>query len=95
MTDDAAGRAGLVRTVIEECWSTAAGLDRMARLVTPGYVHHTPWGDGGFAGFRAGLDYVDSVFADRCYQVMHLVDDATLVAAMLTWSAVRRAASPR
>jgi hypothetical protein len=42
-------------------------------------------------GFRAGLDYVDSVFTGRRYQVMHLVDDGTLVAVMLTWSAVRRA----
>jgi predicted SnoaL-like aldol condensation-catalyzing enzyme len=83
-------RAGLVRTVIEECWSGPAGLDRMAGLVTPGYMHHTPWGDQDFAGFRAGLDYVGTVFTSRRYKVVHLVDDGALVAALLTWTGVRQ-----
>jgi hypothetical protein len=77
--------------LIEECWSDQAGLDRMADLLTPGYVHHTLWGDWSFAQFRAGMDYVDSLFSGRRYQVVHLIDDGRLVAAFLSWSAVRRA----
>lgn len=92
MPDEAtAARGRLVRAVIEECWSDQAGLDRMAGLLTPGYVHHTAWGDWDFSQFRGGMDYVDSVFADRRYQVVHVIDDGRLVAAFLAWSAVRRA----
>ena len=86
-----AARRGLVRALIEECWSDQAGLDRMADMLTPGYVHHTPWGDWDFTQFRAGMDYVDSVFSERRYQVVHVIDDGRLVAAFLAWSAVRRA----
>ena len=87
----AAARGRLVRALIEECWSDQAGLDRMAGMLAPGYVHHTPWGDWDFTQFRAGLDYVDSVFRERRYRVVHVVDDGRLVAAFLAWSAVRRA----
>lgn len=82
-------RHELVRTLVEECWTTAGGLERMAKLIAPGYVHHTPFGDGGFDDFSAGLRYVDGVFADRRYSVVHLVDDGELVAAYLTWTATR------
>ena len=40
----------------------------MAGMLTPGYVHHTPWGDWNFTQFRAGMDYVDSVFSQRQYR---------------------------
>lgn len=80
----------LVRTVVEECWSDPAGVDRMAGLVGDGYVHHTAFGDGDFAAFRRGLDYVDGVFAGRTYRVVHTVADGTLVAAYLTWTGTRR-----
>jgi SnoaL-like domain len=89
--DGPGARGRLVRALIEECWSDQAGLDRMADMLAPGYVHHTPWGDWDFTGFRAGMDYVDSLFADRRYRVVHIVDDGRLVAAFLAWSAVRRA----
>jgi hypothetical protein len=87
----AAARARLIRTLVEGCWSDQAGLERMAGMVTAGYVHHTPWGEWDFAGFRAGMDYVDSVFARRRYQIVHLVDDGSLVAAFVAWSGIRRA----
>ena len=45
-----AARGRLVRALIEECWSDQAGLDRMAGMLAPGYVHHTPWGDWDFSG---------------------------------------------
>jgi predicted SnoaL-like aldol condensation-catalyzing enzyme len=82
-------RHDLVRTLVEECWNTAGGLERMATLIAPRYVHHTPFGDGGFDDFGAGLRYVDGLFADRRYSVVHLVDDGVLVAAYLTWTATR------
>jgi hypothetical protein len=82
-------RHDLVRTIVEECWRDADGLERMAALVAPGYVHHTPFGDGGFGDFGAGLSYVDGLFADRRYSMVHLVDDGELVAAYLTWTATR------
>lgn len=34
-----AAQADLVRVLIEECWSDDSGLDRMAGLLAPGYVH--------------------------------------------------------
>ena len=86
-----AAQAGLVRVLIEECWSDDSGLDRMAGLLAADYVHHTPWGDWNFAEFRAGLEYVDSIFAGRRYQVMHLIMQGSLVAAYLRWTATRRA----
>jgi len=39
--DSPAARAKLVRTLVEDCWSDQAGLDRMAGMLTAGYVHHT------------------------------------------------------
>lgn len=57
--------AELARTIVEECWSDEAGLDRMATLVGPGYVHHSAFGDVPFAGFREGIAWVDGVFADH------------------------------
>jgi SnoaL-like domain len=56
-----------------------------------GYVHHTPWGDWSFAEFRAGMEYVDSVFAGRRYQVLHMISEGSFVAAYVRWTATRRA----
>jgi SnoaL-like domain len=93
MNDDApAVRAELVRALAEDCWGGGeAGLDRMTKLVTPGYVHHTPWGDWDLAQFRDGMAQVESLFTNRQYRVMHLVDDGQLVAAWLEWSVTRPA----
>jgi predicted SnoaL-like aldol condensation-catalyzing enzyme len=82
-------RVELVRTLVERCWSTPAGLELMATLVAPDYVHHTPFGDGDLDDFRAGLRYVDGLFSDRDYRLVHTVDDGHLVAAFLTWTATR------
>ena len=83
--------AELVRFVVEECWSDAAGLERMRACVSPGYVHHTPWGDWGFEQFREGVEWVDGVFGDRRYHVEHAVIEGAMAAAYLSWSGVRRA----
>ena len=92
MTEAMATAPGdVVRLLIEECWSDDSGLDRMAGLLAPGYVHHTPWGDWSFAEFRTGMEYVDSVFAGRRYRVMHVISEGDLVAAHLSWTATRRA----
>src|SRR5262245_7479091 len=80
----------VVRTVVEQCWAGADGLDRMESMVTTGYVHHTPFGDSDFAGFRQGLAHVDTVFADRTYRVEHVVHEGELAAAYLSWTATRR-----
>jgi len=63
----------------------------MARLVTPGYVHHTASGDWDFEQFKSELSHVDTIYAARRYHVMHLVDDVSMVAAFLSWTGVRRA----
>ena len=81
----------LARTIVEECWSDDAGLDRMATLVGPNYVHHSAFGDVPFAGFREGIAWVDGVFADRSYRVRQILVEGDLVAVYLTWSATRRA----
>ena len=90
MGESPAVRASILRTLVEDCWHDQAGLDRMAGLLTADYVHHTPWGDRDFAGFRAGMDHVDALFAERRYRVVHLIDDGSLVAAFVAWSATRR-----
>jgi hypothetical protein len=66
-----------VRTVVEECWADAAGVERMAGLVADGYVHHTTFGDWSFEQFRAGLEWVDGQIGERTYHVR--------------WQGVRRA----
>ncbi|MEP7022844.1 MAG: nuclear transport factor 2 family protein [Actinomycetota bacterium] len=86
----ASPRGRLVRALVEDCWRDQAGLDRMAELLTPGYVHHTPWGDWDYAQFLTGMEHVDSLFTGRTYRVMHLVDDGQLVAAFVKWSATRQ-----
>lgn len=93
--NDQAARKRVVRTIVEECWADRAGLDRMAGLVTAGYVHHTPWGDWDMSGFLAGMEYVDSLFTGRMYRVVHLIDDGTLLAAFLAWSGTRRSDGSR
>jgi predicted ester cyclase len=87
--------AELARTIVEECWSDEAGLDRMAALVAPGYVHHSAFGDVPFAGFRQGIGWVDGVFGDRSYRAEHVVAEGDLVAVYLTWAATRRADGSR
>jgi ketosteroid isomerase-like protein len=82
--------AGLVRTVVEECWSDAAGVERMARLVADGYVHHTAFGEWSFERFRAGLEWIDAQIGERRYQVEHVVVDGDMAAAYLRWQGVRR-----
>lgn len=79
----------LVRVVVEECWPSLDGLDRLEELVAPAYVHHTPFGDLDFEQFRAGLAYVESVFTDRAYRVEHVVVEGDLVAAYVSWTATR------
>jgi predicted ester cyclase len=82
----------LVRMIVEECWSDAAGLDRMEEHLAAGYVHHTAaFGDWDFAGFKRGLEWVDGQFADRAYSVEHVIVEGELAAAYLLWSATRRA----
>lgn len=80
----------LARAIVEECWLDDAGLDRMETLIAADYVHHSAFGDVPFEGFRNGLGWVDSVFADRSYRVRHVVVEGDLVAVYLDWSATRR-----
>ena len=41
-------------------------------------------------GFAKGLEWVDSIFADRRYRVEHVVAEEGTVAAFLSWTATRR-----
>ena len=81
--------AELVRTIVEECWSDAAGIARMRDLVTPAYVHHAVVGDWTFAQFAAGLDWVERQFADRSYVAEHVLVDGERAAAYVRWRATR------
>jgi len=78
----------LVRQVVS-CWSDRAGLDRMKACLSPGYVHHTPFGDLDFAGFRAGMAWVDTQFAARSYEVERVVVEGDLASGYLAWRATR------
>ena len=80
----------IVRTIIEECWSDDAGLERMRALVSRDYVHHTPMGDWTFEQFAAGLRWVDSLIAGRTYRVEHLLAEDGMFAALLSWHGTRR-----
>jgi ketosteroid isomerase-like protein len=80
----------LVRTIVEECWSDEAGLERMGGLVTEGYVHHTPMGDWTLARFRAGVAWIDARIAERTYAVDHVVVEGDMAAAFLRWRGIRR-----
>ena len=71
--------------IVEECWSDAAGLNRMKGHVAPGYVHHTPFGDRDFAGFRQGLEWVESRIGNRVYRAEHIVVEGGLAAAFIAW----------
>jgi hypothetical protein len=81
----------LVRSVVEGCWSDSGGVERMRGCVASDYIHHTAWGDCDFEQFREGVEWVDSVFADRRYRVEHVVAEDGMVAAFLTWTGTRRA----
>ena len=82
--------ADLVRSIVEDCWTDAVGVERMRAMVAPDYVHHSVVGDWTFDQFAAGLAWVDSVFSGRHYVVEHVLVDGELVAAYLRWSATRR-----
>ena len=82
------GPKELVRFVVD-CWADEAGLDRMAEQLAPGYVHHTPFGDFDFAGFRHGMAWVETQFAGRSYRVEQITVEDDLAAAYLSWSATR------
>lgn len=82
----------LVRMIVEECWADTAGIARIEQHVARGYVHHTAgFGDWDFAGFKQGLEWVDTQYADRAYSVEHIVVEGDLAAAYLAWTATRRA----
>ncbi len=88
---DADATRELIRTVVEECWSDPAGIERMRGFIADGYVHHTPFGDTDFDGFVRGLDWIDEQFDDRTYRVEHVLVDGDLAAAYLRWTAIRAA----
>jgi ketosteroid isomerase-like protein len=81
----------LVRTIVEECWSDPAGLERMREHLAEGYVHHTVMGDWTFEQYGRGLEWVDSNIADRTYRVEHILIDGDLAAAYIAWTGTRRA----
>jgi hypothetical protein len=79
----------LVRTVVEECWSDPAGVERMRALVADGYVHHTPFGDWTFEQFARGVEWVESQIAGRTYRLEHVLVEGDLAAAYFSWSGTR------
>ena len=80
----------LVRTIVEQCWSDAAGLESLRALVTDDYVHHTPMGDWSFDQFCAGVEWIDGRIGERRYRAEQVLADGELAAAYISWSGVRR-----
>lgn len=78
-----------VRAIVEECWVSAAGVERMRTFLTAGYVHHSVLGDTDADGFAAGLAWLDGRIGERAYRVEHVVVSGELAAALLSWSGVR------
>jgi hypothetical protein len=80
----------LVRMIVEECWSSDAGVARLSAYVAPDYVHHAIPGDWTFEQWKGGVAWIDGHFADRAYVVDHVVVDGDLAAAFIRWTATRR-----
>jgi predicted SnoaL-like aldol condensation-catalyzing enzyme len=79
----------LVRTIVEQCWSDEAGIERMRGLVTDDYVHHTPMGEWSFDQFCAGVAWIDGRIGERRYLAQQVLADGDLVAAYITWTGIR------
>ena len=71
----------LVRHIIEDLWHSRQGLDALAALVAPGYVHHAAIGDYDFEGFRRGLGSFIDACPDVRHTITHLLAEGELVAA--------------
>lgn len=82
--------AELVRMLAEECWSDDAGIEAMSAFVAPDYVHHGLPGDWTFEQWKAGPAWVDGYFANRVYDVQHVLVDGDMAAAFIRWRATRR-----
>ena len=85
------GHAELVRTIVEQCWSDPAGLERMRSLVTPDYLHHTAMGrEWSFDQFSEGVAWIDERISDRSYLIAHLLLAGDMAAAYISWHGARR-----
>lgn len=73
----------LVRKIIEEYWSSAAGLEQIGALVAPGYVHHAALADIDWEGFKRGAMGLLSAFPDIRFTVTHIIADGDLCAVHL------------
>jgi len=71
----------LVRHIIEDLWHSRQGLEALAALVAPGYVHHAAIGDYDFEGFRRGLGSFIDACPDVRHVITHLLAEGELVAA--------------
>ena len=72
-----------LRTTVEQYWTTAEGLDELARYIAPTYVHHTPNGDLNFEQFRYGLGVIRSFSPVLRYSVTHIIAEGDLYAVHL------------
>jgi predicted ester cyclase len=82
----------LARHIIEDLWHSRAGLDELAGLVAPNYVHHAAFGDYDFAGFRGGLGSFIDACPDVRHVITHLLAEGGLVAAHVKMTGTQTAA---
>ena len=74
----------ILRALIEEDWSSIAGMDDMAKRVAPNYVHHAFAMDIDFAGFRRGFTGLATGFPGSHYKIRHLFGDGEMFGALVS-----------
>ena len=85
MSDPAeiARNKAFLRTVIEEYWTTAAGLDELAKHIAPGYRHHIGSFDATFEQFRSGVSLIQAYSPVLSYSVTHIIAEDDMYAVLL------------
>ena len=71
----------LVRKIVLEYWTSKAGLEALAVLIAPGYVHHAPFGDLDFDGYRQAASTLIDAFPDAHFTLTHIIAEGDLVGA--------------
>lgn len=73
-----AANKALLRTVIEQYWTSAEGLEELVQYIAPNYVHHTPFGDLTFDQFCYGLGVIRTFSPVLRYSVTHVIAEGDL-----------------
>jgi len=77
----------LVRRTIA-LWYEPNGVEQLRTLVSDSYTHHGAQGDLDFEEFAAQLGYLAAAFSEPSYRIVHVLAEADLVAAFITFQAI-------